>query len=171
MWFMDAVPVRGTPLSPWLLLKYLPLPNVVRRIELSISFWSIPQQNRVHISCLIYTQPRITAWSSIFEVEGWILLTSMSPYTTKAFSVAGDGEVQLPRLLNPVPCFCTQLDRAILFTSSSFILTVVCGFTPIILIKSFASYDYPLTWSNLNNETIQVNCKIIHQLICVDELG
>lgn len=90
----------------------------------------------------------------------------------KSLPTAEDGKVLLlPGLLNPVPCYCTQLDCVILFTGSSFILTVVCGFTPTIPIKSLTSYDYPVTWSNLNNETIQVNCKTIHQLICVDELG
>lgn len=48
---------KGNPSfsPPHFLLKYLPLQNVVRRIELSISFWLIPHKKKVHISCLTYT--------------------------------------------------------------------------------------------------------------------
>lgn len=58
----------------------------------------------------------------------------------KSLLIARDGKV-LPELLNTVPRYCTLLDCIILFTRSSFILTVVCGFTPTIPIKSLTSYD------------------------------
>ena len=58
----------------------------------------------------------------------------------KSLLIARDGKV-LPGLLNTVPHYCSLLDCIILFTRSSFILTVVCGFTPTIPIKSLTSYD------------------------------